>query len=107
MSAQRRDGYRENSNKFSARNKRHRELNRYRFDNWVRRREVIGSKHLGNECTWRTVIGWQDPFTFDDILEDSSAFSPKFTLCSHNEDKRLIEQDLGIEVVLPPCGSRH
>jgi hypothetical protein len=40
------------------------------------------------------------------MLESGSAISRKFTLRSYNEDKRLIEQDLGIEIVLSSCGSR-
>src|SRR5260370_26494754 len=40
------------------------------------------------------------------MLETGSAISRKFTLRSHNEHKRLIEQDLGIEIVLSSCGSR-
>src|SRR5437773_2367081 len=107
MRAQRCDGRWQDSDKFSARNKRHCELNSYRLNQRPRRRKIIGSKYLGNECARRTVVGWQDPIAFNDILESNSALSRQFTLRPHNEDKRLIEQDFGMEVVLLSRGPRN
>src|ERR1700737_1476157 len=108
MSAQRCDGCRENSNKFPARNKRCRELDGHSFHGWLGRLKIVRSKYVGNERAWCAVVGWQDPVAFDDILKRNSAFARKFALRSHNEDKGLVEQDLGMEAVFYKlsCGSR-
>ena len=55
----------------------------------------------------RAVIGWQDPFFLDDIREGKPALSRQLAVRPHHEYKRLIEQDFGMEVVLPSCGARN
>src|SRR5260370_17514818 len=97
MGTSRCDGCRKNSNKFPARNQRRRELDGQSFDSWPRRLKVISSKYPGNEYARSAIVGWQDPFAFDDILKGNSAFARKFALPPHEEAKSLIEQDLGME----------
>src|SRR5450755_1633252 len=107
MRAQCRDGRRENSDKFSARNERHRKLYGYGFDQRLRWWNAIGSKYLADECAWRAVIGWQDPIALDDVREGNSALSRQFTVRPHNEDNGFIEQNFGMEVVMLSRGPRH
>ena len=78
MNAQRRDGCRKHSDKFSTRDQRCRELNRHRFDNWLWRQDIIGPEYAGNECAWGAVVGWQDPIAVQDIFKRNSGFLREF-----------------------------